>query len=550
MTLNDATSPQFANYGGVQNNYGVFHFKVPPGADRLSGSIAYPAAPGSTLNARVRLIFIDPKGRFAAHSVPQGVGNFGNVDVRQPVAGTWTGVIFGDVAADGGTNGVVPWQVSTQRFVEFGSVSPSKLTLAPGQSKTVTVTARTPDTAGDSAGSIVLTSTGGGVDPFIGAESNSIPVTLRGLVELSHGGRFAGTLTGGNGRAPGEGQVQYYQFHVGHGHTSITANVSLANDPQNWVGAYLVAPDGTAVGFGENVLNGTGTLSLSANTLNPKPGLWTLIVDFAEPIAGNEISQPFSGTIKLDNTGIVVGGSIPNNPNVVLPAGVAYTINATITNNGPAPQAFFLDPRLNATSILTVANIDPPPTGTDYVLPITVGPPEWIIPTHTSSVYTSAVATLPVVFDYGANQGDPDLVGFPTGTNTAAGSFTPSGGTVQPGVWFANPSEIGPYAGPAPSGLVNMSLTATMKAFDTSITSPGGDLWLAAVDPSVLATFGAVIVNPGQTVSIPITVTPTGPSGTLVSGVLYVDSLIQGVAPYNELTGNEVAAIPYSYTIQ
>src|SRR6202041_1856427 len=137
ITLNDGTSPQFANYQGLQNNYGVFTFKVPAGQDRLMGSIAYPSPAGAGNNARVRLIFVDPKGRFAAHSLPQGVGNFGFVDVRAPVAGTWTGVIFGDVASAGGTNGAIPYQISTQRFVPFGSVSPGILALAPGESRTV-----------------------------------------------------------------------------------------------------------------------------------------------------------------------------------------------------------------------------------------------------------------------------------------------------------------------------------------------------------------------------------------------------------------------------
>ena len=31
VTLTDGTSPQFANYQGLQNNYGVLHFHVPSG---------------------------------------------------------------------------------------------------------------------------------------------------------------------------------------------------------------------------------------------------------------------------------------------------------------------------------------------------------------------------------------------------------------------------------------------------------------------------------------------------------------------------------------
>jgi hypothetical protein len=546
VTLKDGTSPQFANYQGLQNNYAVFHFTVADDADRLNASIAYPGNPAHGNNARVRLILIDPLGRFAAHSLPQGVGNYGNVDVREPVQGTWTGVIFGDVAAKHGTNGTVPWQVSTQRFVPFGSLSPSLLFLAPGQSQTIHVSASTPPTPGDAAGSIVLTSTGGGFDKFLGFESNSIPVTLRSTVNLANGGAFQGVLTGGNGRPPGEGQVEYYQFNIGPGHHSITANVSLTNDVGRLVGSYLISPDGAAVGFGQNSLNGANGLSLTAYTLNPVAGTWTLIVDFADPVVGDEISQPFTGNIKLDNVS-ASAARLPHSKSTMLTAGVPVIIPVTITNNGAAPEDFFIDARLNTKTKVVLAQQSPPPSSAGYPLPLTVPGPVWFVPTQTSSVSVAATATLPVEFDYGPFQGDPDLFGRPTGATTAAGSYTPAGGTVQPGFWFGTPDEIGPYAGPAPAGLVSMSLTATMKAFDPAVTSDTGDLWLAALDPT--ASFSPLILNPGDSAVINVTIKPSGTSGTVVSGYLYVDDLLASVPPYGQTTGDELAAIPYTYTI-
>ncbi len=552
VTLNDATSLQFLNAAGLLNNYALFTFKVPKGADRLNASIAYPGVTSNGLNARVRISLIDPQGRFAAYSIPQGVGNFGNVDVRDPLQGTWTGVIFCDAASINGTNGTIPWQVSTQRFVPFGSISPSSFHLAPGHSRTFRVTASTPSTPADSEGSIVLTSSGG-IDNFVGTERNSIPVTLRSLVNVAHRGAFNGLLTGGNGRSPGEGQTDYYEFNVDPGHSGITANVSLTNDIGDIVGSYLVNPNGVAVGFGQNSLNGTNTASLTAYTLNPVSGTWTLIVDFASPVVGDEISQAFSGNIKLDDVTAKASG-LPNSQATELPAGVPVTIPVTITNNGAAPEAFFIDARLDTPTSLALAQFAPPASSSGYALPLgstsDTATPYWFVPTQTSSVQAAATATLPVEFDFSPFPGDPDVFGPPSTPNNAAGSYTPGGGTVQPGFWGAYPDEIGPYSGPAPAGFVNMSLTSTTKAFDPAVTSAAGDIWLASLDPTVFGSFAPVTINPGQTEIIPVTITPAGESGTVVSGNLYVDDFVAVVPPYGDTTGDELAAIPYSYTIK
>ena len=161
------------------------------------------------------------------------------------------------------------------------------------------------------------------------------------------------------------------------------------------------------------------------------------------------------------------------------------TIPVTITNNGGAPEAFFVDARLNTNVSVVLPSTFGLPIGYEYALPLNSYYPLWLVPTETSSVRAVANATLPIVFDYGPIQGDPDLFGPPTTTNSAAGSYTPAGGIVQPGYWESLPTEIGPYpAGGAPAGSVSESLTATMNAFDPSVTSSTGDFWLASLNPA------------------------------------------------------------------
>jgi len=556
VTLTDGISPQFANYQGLQNNYGVFHFKVRSGADRLVGQIAWPGDPSfcldpasacnTGLNSRVRLILIDPQGRFAAHSLPQGPGNFGSVDVRVPTPGQWTGVIFGDVASVGGTNGTVPWRMATQQFVPFASVWPSKLLLAPGQSRTVTVTATTPSSPGDAQGSITLRS-----DFGLGG-STSIPVTLRSLVQPGNGlsSSFSGVLTGGNGRGNGEGQQQYYEFNVPTGVRDISADVSIANDPTDPIGAYLISPDGNTLGYGQNSLNGTALPALTANTLNPVPGTWTLVVDFAEPVVGNEISQPYHGDIRFNAVRVSATG-VPNSPSTTLKAGTPVTVPVKITNTGAAPEDYFIDPRLNTTQTLTLA----PFGATNPIsLPMTAGFPAWLVPTETSSVHVTQVSSLPTMFDFGIVPGDPDLSSAPSGpaplcSTSSSASDTPPGGLVGAGFWLAGPSECGPYPGPAPAGTASVTMTAQTKAFDPAVTSDTGDIWPASINPAT--TFSPIVINPGETATVNVTITPSGPQGTVVSGNLYVDDYDSNVPPpvTSQTSGDELAAIPYTYTI-
>jgi hypothetical protein len=96
------------------------------------------------------------------------------------------------------------------------------------------------------------------------------------------------------------------------------------------------------------------------------------------------------------------------------------------------------------------------------------------------------------------------------------------------------------------------------QAFDPSVTSATGDLWLQSVDAD--ATVSVVTVQPGQSAVIPVTITPSAATGQVVSGTLYVDELGEVLSSSaNALNyqpgqayfqaGTQVAALPYQYRV-
>jgi hypothetical protein len=182
--------------------------------------------------------------------------------------------------------------------------------------------------------------------------------------------------------------------------------------------------------------------------------------------------------------------------------------------------------------------------------------PAWLVPTETTDVAVVAQANQPVTFDYGPEAGDPDLPALITGT-TAIGSV--HGNSLPAGVWAADPAELGP-SGPKgePAGSVSLSMIAQTRPFDTSVSSSAGDLWTGAVTPAT--SLPLVTVQPGQTVDIPVTITPSAPKGSLVRGTLFVDNLVVGAEGVlnainfadpadTEPSGDELAGIPYVYRV-
>jgi hypothetical protein len=82
-----------------------------------------------------------------------------------------------------------------------------------------------------------------------------------------------------------------------------------------------------------------------------------------------------------------------------------------------------------------------------------------------------------------------------------------------------------------------------MKPFDLSVSASSGDAWADLTLGT--NTYNPLVLAPGQTGTIALTITPDPTQiGKVVSGFVYVDT-------YNGIlgTGDEVGRIPYTYMI-
>lgn len=121
------------------------------------------------------------------------------------------------------------------------------------------------------------------------------------------------------------------------------------------------------------------------------------------------------------------------------------------------------------------------------------------------------------------------------------------------GIWFGAIQEIGPF-GPDGARPGHASFTAAFRTlgFDSSVTSSTGDPFDFSVDPN--GTGGTpVIIQPGQSATIQVTITPAGRRGDVVSGhlnLVTVPILPTGITalPFNG-TGEVIATLPYTYRV-
>ena len=564
--LNAAAAPFFVDAFGIRRAYTQRTFTVPTGADRLDVSIASvsPVSPA-------RIILFDPAGRFTAYSLPQGSGNFAHVDVRFPNAGTWTALYA--LSAASGFDGPIPFVITTQKFTTDGTVSPSTLTIPAGATRTVTVHNTLSKDVGD-VSAAVLVSRGG--------TTTSVPLTLRTVIPTGKKtNTFTGVITGGNGRVQGSlpGTSQFFYLDVPSGKKDIAVSLTLNKDPGDVILGVLAGPDNQVVSVQSNInVDLSGNVTQSAGfqmyARTPKAGRYVLALAVFDPVTGLEVSQKFTATVAFDT--VNVSASLPHSAATKLAAGVPVDIPVQITNTGKVPLTYFADGRLNQTGDMTLTELSGVPQPID--LPLAPGiSPNWQVPTDVTHLAISAVADTGVNLDINFVSGSPEI--YSANVNNSATSVSDAA-RVSAGGWSAGVGQTGPFNGPAPAGHVTLTAVVHGQLFDPAVTSTTFDIWALGIDPSQNAALaariaaahaaaakglisagthlpsvrstaapaatptGPVTLDPGETTTITVTITPSAPKHSVVRGHLYIDT-------FNFFTGSgdELIDLPYTYTV-
>jgi len=209
---------------------------------------------------------------------------------------------------------------------------------------------------------------------------------------------------------------------------------------------------------------------------SPAGGRWTAVLVLNSPANGQNLEEPFTGTIGFAPAGVVATG-LPSSPATVLPAGTPVTATIQVANAGVSQKAYFVDPRLSRRGTGALLGLTP----TTVTLPLAGGspPPIFLTPPDSDQLVVAAVASDQVQMDVVPNFGSPDVEGFSFGNASIAILTAPE---VAPGLWFAGPTPVGPFPDSgAPAVTAALAAVVRTSQFDRAVTSDTGDLWLNSV---------------------------------------------------------------------
>jgi len=299
---------------------------------------------------------------------------------------------------------------------------------------------------------------------------------------------------------------------------------------------FLTGPNDQTLGQQASVQHTDGVSTIDIYEANPLPGQWLFTIGTLNPVGGTTTAARFTGSVSLSAPPVHATG-VPDSAGTVIPFGGSVAAEVTVTNTGNTDLNVFIDPRRTERTFYSLLGLTQT-TGLPLPLP-GADAPLWIVPTQSHMLIAAAQATAPVTFDWGFGQGDPDLEARSFGDTTTGSLSAPE---LTNGVYFMAPALLGPFTGPA-SGTVNTGMAAHARVFDLSVSSSTGDPQLADVLASPPAA-APIVVHPGGSATIPVTITATDRRGSVVTGDLFLDD---NQAPLGAV--NEITAIPYEYKV-
>jgi hypothetical protein len=151
----------------------------------------------------------------------------------------------------------------------------------------------------------------------------------------------------------------------------------------------------------------------------------------------------------------------------------------------------------------------------------------------------AATSTVPITLDTSPAFGTPDVEADSIG-NSAVALATAS--ELPASAWSCAPAEQGPFAGPVPSTTFTCGALAVTNEFAPDVATSAGNFW-ADLELGT-STYNPLVLNPGQSATITVAISPTDAKGTRVKGFLTLESF-----NFNTLSSDELVTFPYAYKV-
>jgi hypothetical protein len=340
------------------------------------------------------------------------------------------------------------------------------------------------------------------------------------------------------------GQELDYQFDVPGGVSDIDVDVNVGAAGYQLFG-FLVDPNRFPADVESSIY--TDQSSPTGNTVNlqtvhfswanPAPGRWSLFLTQINGISSLRTSTPISGTVRF-NTVKVTSTGLPHGGGTRLTRGQPSTATIHVTNTGNSPEAYAVDPRLDRNSQLSLASLTPT---SGLPLPINnFNIPQFVVPPFSTRLDMAATSTVPINMDPSPDFGWPEVSSVSRG-NAAVSTIVAK--DLPASIYSCAPTEIGPFpSGTATQTTFSCGAAAITRTFDPAVGSSTGNVWSAL--EGLTNTFSPLVLQPGQSGDISVTITPTAAAGTVVSGFLAVDTWNP-----NTISSDQLVNIPYSYKV-